>query len=199
MRRARIASTALVVMLLGCLVLASAAFGAVTRYEDNDAGIIYSAGWAPYSNARYTAGRCEYSGTAGDTATFNFTGTGIGWFSVMAPDQGLAEAWVDSEAPQTVDRYSPTYTLPLDPPKHLEVWSRQGLSNGPHTLHIRVLGQKSPAAPVGSNVWVTVDALDVTTAPPVVSTSASSTWSIAFSVLVGLALAGMLIKGRRLD
>jgi len=181
---------------LGSLILAPAAFAAETRYEDNDPAISYSSGWLQYNNARYTTGRCMYAPTAGPVAEFDFVGTKVAWYSVMAPDQGLAEVWVDSDAPVVVDRWASSYSLPIDPLRHLIVWSKDGLSYGPHTLYIRALGQRSPSAAPGGATYVTIDALDVDETQPVVSTPASSGWSLALLAMLGVVAVPLVRRAR---
>lgn len=145
----------------------------VTRYEDNNASLVYtpSASWPTWNAPAYTEGRCRYSGALGSTLTFTFTGTGIDWFSVTAPDQGLAEVWVDGDTPVLVDRWAAAYE---GASSHKVVWSKHGMTNGSHTLNIRVLNQRSPLATTGAT-WVTVDALDVYTEPNLTITSSAGT------------------------
>jgi hypothetical protein len=130
-----------------------------------------------------SGGQGIYSNTAGDTLTFPFNGTGIDWIGVIAPTCGNADVWVDGGAPVTINLHVST---PAEYNKTL--WSKTGLSNGAHTLHIRVQG----------NGNVNVDAVDVHTPdPPVVSTSASSPWSLAFLAAFGLAGVGVLVAKKR--
>jgi hypothetical protein len=181
---------------------ASGAYAAdVTRIDDLDPAIVYQPGvsttsnvnwlrWpVPPNNVNYHAGGYTNARNAGRLATIAFTGTGVDWITVKAPNQGLAEVWVDSEAPVQVDLYAAANAY------QQVVWSKRGLSNGPHTLNIQALGANRAGEAAGSNTLVGIDAIDVFVEPEPVSVPASSMWSVML-----LATAGglLLIRNKRL-
>jgi hypothetical protein len=183
-RRAAVVLT--LVFLLACVLAASPAFADVTTRTQGEAipSSALSGTWMVYGGeVGLDGGQAIYSNTAGNTLTFPFTGTGIDWIGVIAPTCGNADVWVDGETPVTVDLHIST---PAEYNKKL--WARAGLSSGPHVLHIRVQG----------NGNVNVDALDVhTPSPPVVSTPASSPWSLALLAAFGLGGVGFLVAKKR--
>lgn len=186
---------ALVMAFLISGLLVSGAFAAdVTRIDDLDPAIVYQPGvsttsnvnwlrWpVPPNNTNYHAGGYTNARNASRLATLTFTGTGVDWITVKAPNQGLAEVWVDGEAPVQVDLYAAANAY------QQVVWSKRGLSNGTHTLNIRALGMNRAGDPAGSTTLVGIDAIDVFVEPEPVSVPASSMWSIALLVTIGSAL-----------
>jgi CSLREA domain-containing protein len=96
----------------------------------------------------------SFSLTAGNTAQFTFTGTGVEWIAPKSSNGGYANVYVDGTlVASNVTTYAATTTY------QQVIWSDQGLSNGPHTLKIVVLGTK-PAA--SSNTYVQIDAFIAT-------------------------------------
>jgi hypothetical protein len=96
----------------------------------------------------------SFSLTAGNYATFTFTGTGVQWIAPKSNNGGYANVYVDgSLVASNVTTYAAATTY------QQVIWSDQGLSNGPHTLKIVVLGTKPVAS---TNTYVQIDAFDVT-------------------------------------
>ncbi len=115
---------------------------------------------------------------------------------------GWAAVSLDGGPEQLVDLYSPGNSTngPTDPVTGVKfqqvLYSASGLTNGPHTLSVRVVGNNGT---VGSaSPWlVTVDAFDVTTPdPPVVSTSASSIWSLVLGGVFAIGLTAVVARRR---
>jgi glucosylceramidase len=103
------------------------------------------------SIGRYNASN-SWDSTAGDSATFAFTGTGINLYAVTGPSQGYASVWIDNFPATLINTYSPTSI------GNQLVWGTQRLSSGSHTLHIKVTG--THAAFSGGNI-VIVDRAEV--------------------------------------
>lgn len=186
--RSRYVTAALaVVALLFCMLVAGTAFASVTPVEgESIAPGAFAGTWFPYSEAGLSAGNMVYSNVANSTLTFPFSGTGIVWISATSLGGGEAQVWVDSQAPQTVSTFvagpGTQYLVP--------VFSWSG-DNGAHVLHINVLGSGP-----GTYDNVGVDRLDVTAPDPVVSTPASSAWSLAIIAGLGMAAAFVTLKAR---
>jgi len=149
----RVFALVIVIVLLSSLLAAPMAFAGVTRYEEYDPTIVYSPpglvansinGWFFFANAADSGSPAgyRYNTLINATATFTFNGTGIDWRSVKATNCGIAQVWVDSEAPQLVNLYNAS-TL-----RQQLIWSRTGLPNGTHTLNIRNTGTSSPSSGV---------------------------------------------------
>jgi hypothetical protein len=172
---------AVLVLLLVGLVFSAAAVAGVVRVEgESIPSGAFSGNWIVYGGEPgLSAGQGIYSNTANDTLTYAFTGTEIAWIGVYAPTCGQADVWVDGQTPVAVNLYIST---PAEYGK--TIWSKQGLSAGNHTLHIRVHGTGN----------INVDALDITTPDPVVSTPASSPWSIALAVAFAGAIGAVALR-----
>lgn len=141
----------------------------VTRYQQDAPGFAYTGTWNNFSNVNYSGGSYTYVTQAngpGATADYSFNGTGIDWLTVKYINQGIAQVWVDSEAPTTVDLYK------VAPQAYQQVvFSRTGLTNGPHVLHIRHNGTHNAAA--SSPYAVGIDAVDVYTEPDLTITASA--------------------------
>lgn len=194
-RRQFLRAAGLLSIVLVMALVASPAFAGVTRYEQTDPSVTYTGTWTNSSLPGHSGGSVLYSSQVNATATFSFTGTGVVWIAAKWYNRGIAAVSLDGGPEQMVDLYAPgipgdTSTVSFQQ----QVYSASGLSNGPHTLTIRVTGNRNPAA--SSPYLITVDAFDVTVPdppPPVTSTSASSPWTIA--VLLGVGVVGVAAVG----
>jgi GH43 family beta-xylosidase len=97
-------------------------------------------------------GNDHWTGIGGASATIRFTGTKVALLSVVDRGNGIAAISIDGGPEQRVDYYSSirvgeqlTYVSPTLPP-------------GPHTLRIRVTGEKNPAS---ISTQVSVDRIEV--------------------------------------
>src|SRR6185295_14723260 len=113
----------------------------------------------------WSGGTAAGSITAGDQATFSFTGTGIRALTSRGPQNGIARVFLDGVFMTEVDTYSAPYFNPPSGPVHdvtvqSELFKATGLANKSHTLTIEVTGRNNPAA---TAAIVTVDAFEVTT------------------------------------
>jgi hypothetical protein len=92
-----------------------------------------------------------------------FTGTAIDWVALKATNYGMARVTLDASAPVMVNLYSAT------PAYKQAVYSRSGLSAGPHTLKIEWTGLKGGPGGTTGGDFVNFDAFDIvgvlTTAP----------------------------------
>jgi hypothetical protein len=160
-----------------------------TRSEQNGPGVTYTGVWNNWSDPLLSGGSYTWMNSPGG-ATFTFSGTGVDWIGLKHSYTGFGEVSVDGGPWTQVNLYSAS-------PQYQQVlWSRTGLVNGPHTLAIRWTGLHplGPQAVYGGGLpphnpaaLLNVDAFDVYTPSPVVSTPASSPWSLALLALAGLA------------
>ncbi|HSN75257.1 MAG TPA: hypothetical protein VL334_09240, partial [Anaerolineae bacterium] len=133
-------------------------YSGIVRYEENDPALRYS-GW-PYSqrpqtwfenNIGQASGNFVVgSATANNTASLQFNGA---WVSIgfrTRSNAGQAEILIDGVSQGVVGLYS----------ANDDVTSRQfgGLSAGPHTVEVRVVGAPDPPS-TQNNVWI--DYIDV--------------------------------------
>lgn len=171
----RAGALTLALVLVG-MATASVAMGAVVRYEEDSPEIVYGpSAWQTWS---WTAGKSyRYTQMQNATVDFAFTGTGVEWRDSKGAVFGIAQVWVDNEAPVSVDLYAP---LPTQ--REVLLFSRMGLTPGNHTLHIRNTNTKNPTS---TNYQIGLDFIEVTS-PDVVSTPASSGWSILLAAGLGI-------------
>ena len=126
---------------------------AVSRLQETDPDISYSAGWSQGDTSRaWSAGIAAVSSTPGAHATFTFTGTSISWIGARGPQTGIASASLDGVV-TTVDTYSPTEQI------QQAVFTATGLADATHMLTIGVTGDKNAAS---ASPLVVVDAFEVT-------------------------------------
>ena len=94
----------------------------------------------------YTDGGNKYMGddhgssTAGDYATLKFSGVQATYYGPRSPQAGIVAISVDGGAEKMVDLYS---SVRYD---NVDLYTTPLLSNGVHTMKIRLTGTKNPAA-----------------------------------------------------
>ncbi len=108
--------------------------GSTTTPED--APTVQYNKWVGVSNANASGGTYRSSNTAGALVSLTFTGTRIDWITATGPAYGKAEVWIDGVRKATVDLYAATPQWQVAKPY-------AGLSAGPHTIQIKVLGTKN--------------------------------------------------------
>src|SRR5260221_7777239 len=113
----------------------------------------------------WSGGTASASITAGDQATFSFTGTGVRALSAHGTQYGTARVFLDGVFMGEVDNYAAPYFNPPSGPFHdptvqSELFKATGLADGSHTLTIEVTGRFNPPS---TAAIINVDAFDVTT------------------------------------
>ena len=133
------------------------------RVEESDAAVSLSAGdWTPTDQKfAWSGGSAMQSKVIGATATFTFTGTSVRWIGGRNDQGGIALVSVDGGPAKRVDTFARPYEI------HTPMVTIDGLTPGPHTLTIKVTGEKNPEAHRDNQAIVMVDAFDVD--PPIVS------------------------------
>ncbi len=129
------------------------------RHEENDLairlnGVPYSQTrntWTEGANAEWSAGYGTYSRSAGDWASFTFTGSWVNLVLAGGSDRGIAEIFIDGASQGSIDTYRRNFGDGV---------SRAfgGLGTGPHVISVSVLGTQNPNA---NNNYVVIDAFDV--------------------------------------
>jgi hypothetical protein len=121
------------------------------RYEDYDPSITYTGFWTHDNSARvWSEGITSTSSQTGATATFNFTGTSVSWIGCEKDSAaGVADIYLDGAFVKEQKLYQ---GYPIEG-YQMTIFRQDGLSNGPHTLMIKVVNID------GS--YVVVDAFDV--------------------------------------
>ncbi len=121
-------------------------------YDDHDEAVLYSGSWTPgsqFDEAFHNT--VTYSNEAESSFRFAFRGSQVTWVYTKAFNRGRAAVVIDGRQRGTIDLYSAEIEWRTER-------TFSGLSEGPHELEIRVLGEKHPAA---SDYFVDVDLLVV--------------------------------------
>lgn len=135
---------------------AAAALYPVSTIDDSSSAVTYSGAWQSNDPGGCYNGTCHNVVSTGASAQLSFTGSGVTWNSILGPDQGKADVYIDNKLVQTVSLYNPARSV------NVPVFTR-GVAYGTHT--IKVVADNSN--------WVTVDDFGVQTAQ-VIDDSASS-------------------------
>jgi beta-galactosidase GanA len=80
----------------------------------------------------------SWSNTTGNTVSMNFNGTGVKVYAVKDNNNGIGAVSIDGGPETMVDLYTPIRD------GNQLVYSKLGLTNGQHTVTIRVTGAKNP-------------------------------------------------------
>src|SRR2546428_678848 len=68
---------------------------AVSRFEETDPSVAYTAGWVRNPSAEWSGGTATVSTTAGARATLPFIGTSVSWIGFRGPQAGIARVLLD--------------------------------------------------------------------------------------------------------
>jgi GH25 family lysozyme M1 (1,4-beta-N-acetylmuramidase) len=104
--------------------------------------------WATADDPLAAGGTLAASARPGARATFVFRGTEVGLGTVLGPDRGTAQLWVDGALVKTVDLFAPVPAVGIR-------WAR-GLPDGVHRVRVVVTGRHtagSSAAAVAIDGW----------------------------------------------
>jgi len=145
---------------------------AVTRYEETNPAVSYSAGWEQSSPNWFgwSGGTAVDSFVTGAQATFSFTGTSVSWIGFRSGLSGIARVSVDGVVVPDIDLFAKTDEV------RSRVFTQTGLTNSAHTLTISVTGQKNNQAVLND---VQIDAFEVPA--PVISHLQETDPSIAYT------------------
>jgi GH25 family lysozyme M1 (1,4-beta-N-acetylmuramidase) len=124
-----------------------ATFDSVVSVEQDGAGTAF--GWGRVVLPDAFGGSYRWERRAGASATFAFSGDTVTLFTVSGPGMGRGRISIDGTAVDTFDGYARAMATGV---KHRFTQ----LGAGPHSLTVRVLGTKRPAA---TGTRVAVDAL----------------------------------------
>jgi hypothetical protein len=151
----------------------------VVRVEDSSPSITYAGSWALANTAKPWSGGTAALATGGPSATgdptratLTFNGTAVRWIGFQGPQTGIARVFLDGSLVATVDTYASAELVGA------VLYTVSGLASTSHTLAIESTGTRNPAS---SDIFVVVDAFDVTTTsggsdttPPSVTVTAPS-------------------------
>jgi hypothetical protein len=142
----------------------------VSRLQDSDPSITYTAGWVGGDTSHSWTGQfATVSTTPGEQATLTFSGTSVSWIGYRGPDTGIARVYLDNIFAGEVDTYSPTGRIQDN------LFTVTGLPESNYTLTIEVTGQKNDAS---AGALIVLDAFEVT-APGI--RFEETDWSVTYS------------------
>jgi hypothetical protein len=124
--------------------------------EDQAAGVTFDR-WVTGFSASYSAGTYVYGRWANTELSAKFVGNKIRWIGPRQPSYGMADVYIDGVKVSTADCYSAVGSLSD------KIFGSNTLSDGPHTITIKLMGAKNPAS--SGNV-VVVDKFEVEGAAP---------------------------------
>ena len=134
-----------------CGTSASPSIAAPGEYDDRDRHVEYAGIWFRGRFAPAFDGTLTYSAAPGASLILRFTGTEAFYLYTKAFNRGIAEVLLDGVSQGALDLYSPDIHWQTATPFRAH-------GPGPHTLEIRVTGQKNPAS---TGIFVDVDSLVV--------------------------------------
>jgi hypothetical protein len=125
----------------------------VSRLQDTDPGLTYTAGWTGWDTSNSWSGSyATISTTPGAQATLAFNGTSIRWIGYRGPDAGIARVYLDGSFAGELDLYD------SQPSVQPIVYTSPPLADANHTLTIESTGRKNAAS---SDAQVLMDAFEV--------------------------------------
>jgi hypothetical protein len=109
------------------------AFRPVVRQSSSSLVVVHGT-WKTASTTGYSAGTTRYSLSPGASASYTFTGSGVGWVTAIGPTRGSARVYVDGAYATTISLYSRTTAL------RQIAYAANWPSQGTHTIRIEVVG-----------------------------------------------------------
>jgi GH25 family lysozyme M1 (1,4-beta-N-acetylmuramidase) len=126
-----------------------AVFAAPTQVEQASPSIGYT--WRSAASVHAFGRSYAVDHLVGATASFDFKGKTVTWYTVTGPAHGKASVWIDGRPHGTFNQYSPSNAFKV-------ARSFRQLAAGEHTITIRVLGQKGSKG--ATDTQVAVDAIE---------------------------------------
>ncbi|PWH06174.1 beta-galactosidase [Brachybacterium endophyticum] len=123
--------------------------------DDGDAAIQYEGDWESTPDETAFGGTVHRTETAGATASWTFTGTGVDVITATGTDHGTAECLIDGEVEGT---FTSHVASDQNKPTRFVAHRVRDLEHGEHTVTVRATGK---AAEGGTGTVVTLDAFDV--------------------------------------
>jgi GH25 family lysozyme M1 (1,4-beta-N-acetylmuramidase) len=121
-------------------------FATPTTIEEDSSAIAYA--WRSVSKNGAYGGSYDVEHRTGATASFEFSGRSVTWYTAVGPTAGRATVRIDGDVRGSFDLYARRSDLRVGR-------TFDGLGAGPHTITIRVLGRARASA---SDTQVVVDA-----------------------------------------
>jgi len=117
----------------------------------------YSAGWMTQDNVSASGNTLAYTGQAGASARYTFTGVSVKVFTKMGPGAGIMDVYLDGAKVRSFDTYAPTHRYGV------VAYETSDLALGTHTIEVRRANRVNPNASAGG--YVHLDHIDTTDRP----------------------------------
>jgi len=108
----------------------------IKRFPDASASIGYAGPWASAGYGGYVGGTVRYSGQAGASATFTFSGDRIQWYGPIGPTRGQARVSIDGVVVKVVNLHASSFHA------RSLVFAKDWAGVGTHTLKVEVIGTR---------------------------------------------------------
>ena len=102
--------------------------------QQSSTAVKFGGRWTTAYSTGYSGGTTTYATAAGASASYTFTGSGVGWVTEMGPTRGSAKVYIDGVDTATVTLHSSTTILRRI--AYAFNWANQGI----HTIKIVALG-----------------------------------------------------------
>jgi len=127
--------------------------------EHDAAGVTFDRFVTGYSTA-YSGGGYVYGRWTDTAIRATFMGSSIKWIGPKQPFYGMADVYIDDVlVASDVDCYAPDAQKTLS----ATIWESAALVDGPHTIELRLMGNKNAAS---TGYYVVLDKFEVTGAAP---------------------------------
>jgi len=123
------------------------------RWDDQSEYIEKNSYWTVYRDPLASARRLVYANEYGARAGMMISGETFKWIGAKAPFAGIARIYIDGVHQTDVDLYWPYIKW------QEELFTKTGLTPGPHYVYIAVTGTKNPSS---TGKMVTIDAFEIT-------------------------------------
>ena len=107
--------------------------------QESDPNIVYAGAWPIAARANAFGGSTSSNSVAGSTATLTFSGSYVAWVTEKDPSHGQTIVSIDGVATPSIDNYNPGSLA-------RRVMFVRSLPPGTHTIALKVLATKNPAA-----------------------------------------------------
>ena len=118
-----------------------------TLIDQTGSAVAYNTSWSTVSRTFFSGGSAAAAKSAGDRATFTFTGTKARWIGFKDSYAGIVKVYVDGVLQTEIDTYAFTSQAKV------ALYATPTLASGTHTLTIEATGTRN-AASLGNWVWV---------------------------------------------
>ena len=102
--------------------------------QQSASSLRWSSGWRTVKSDSFSGGSARKARVRGATATFTFTGRGVGFVTTLAPTRGRVKVYVDGRYLQTLDLRSATVRY------RTVAWSRAWTASDRHVVRLVVRG-----------------------------------------------------------